>query len=238
MEFGRRNSTLPHTPPPPPASINSTHQQHNDDYSKSKSQWSFTLSRTIKKPIDVVLRNLGGLDNFAKLMMLNPVCLEYKEVGRDWVGPITSDSSGKLENARVREMIEVSQEDLMVLSDEEKKKKLYYRRIKFEGKDSVVAFCGLVSDVTEQKGTFVWDEEGRVGVWEVRALNPVGREDIDSWARKVIRFREDGDESTKIEEFVEGYSVEKFKFLEGVTKRFTKDLHKNWMKRYSDVFDD
>ncbi|XP_006461682.1 hypothetical protein AGABI2DRAFT_118544 [Agaricus bisporus var. bisporus H97] len=155
--------------------------------------------------------------------MLNPVCLEYKEVGRDWVGPITSDSSGKLENARVREMIEVSQEDL---SDEEKKKKLYYRRIKFEGKDSVVAFCGLVSDVTEQKGTFVWDEEGRVGVWEVRALNPVGREDIDSWARKVIRFREDGDESTKIEEFVEGYSVEKFRFLEGVTKRFTKDLHK------------
>jgi hypothetical protein len=124
----------------------------------------------------------------------------------------------------------------------------------------LIAFCGLLEAVTAQRGTFVWDDERRIGLWEVEVLNSGGgggKGDVDSWARKVVRFRRDG-EGTRIEEFVEGYSKESVKILEGLTRRFTRNLHKlsvvfsflnsylltlynffrNWMKRYTDILND
>jgi hypothetical protein len=43
---------------------------------------------------------LGGLDNFEKLMRVNPVCLEYREVGRDLV----ELRNCAVEDARIREV--------------------------------------------------------------------------------------------------------------------------------------
>lgn len=185
------------------------------EYPTAKPQWSFNLSITLNKPVDVVASKLGGLDNFETLTKLNPLCMGYNEVARDWVV-----ISGPLSNARVREIPSYPDNNAEATLLEGGKK---YERLRFEAKDRLTAFWGLLSGVTVQRGTFVWDEQEKIGLWEITTTDVPGEE---TWARKVVKFVDGGNGNTRIEEFVEGYSKETLQILEGFAKRYTRDLHK------------
>ncbi len=194
-------------------------------YPTAKPHWSFELSTTIlNKPVEQVVSKLGGLDNFEKIARLNPVCVEYTEVARDWV-----DVPGSLDTARVRESSPSPPSSSSprpgacraetTLIDEGK----LYPRIKFTAKDRLTIFWGLKSGVVQQRGTYVWDEETKMALWEVMSTDTPG---LETWTRKVVKFLDDGNGNTRVEEIVEGYSKESLQALEGVAKWYTRNLHK------------
>ncbi|KXN91114.1 hypothetical protein AN958_02890 [Leucoagaricus sp. SymC.cos] len=157
-------------------------------------------------------------------MKLNPVGMEYHQVGRDSV--VVQES---LADARVRELPACSENDMegIVIGDGKK-----YERIHFRARDKLTAFWGLLSDIIIQRGTYVWDEDEKIGLWEVTVIEKPG---IETWARKVIRYLDENGGKTKVEAFVEGYSKEALKILEGVTKKYTKDLHRWVYSSFRDV---
>jgi hypothetical protein len=197
----------------------------NAKYPTAKAQWSFTLSTVLDKPVEEVIKKLGRIECFEKVMKVNPVCKEYKEVGRDWVGVV-----GEIGDARLREEVQQVQVRVQDGAQPEVGGERRFERIRFEGKDSLTAFWGLLEDVIWQRGTYVWDEGNRVGLWEVTTTSDDEDKDkpgMESWLRKVITFKDGGDgKRTKVEEFVEGYSKEKLRILEGFAKRYTRDLHR------------
>lgn len=221
-----------------PEQIAAAETTFNERYPTAKPQWSFKLSIILDKPFNEAVSKLGGLDNFGTLAQLNPVCIEYHEVARDQVV-----LPGPLADARVREMPSSTGGD----AEAEGGKK--YERIKFKAKDRLSAFWGLLTDITHQRGTYVWDEEEKMGLWEVTITDTPG---LETWARKTVRFVAEGEGKTMIEEFVEGYSKEPLQILEGLAKKYTRNLHKyvhrccskrgtqlrhrDWMKKYSEAF--
>jgi len=209
---------------PTPEQLAAVEATFNAKYPTAKPQWSFKLSIVLDKPIAQVVSKLGGLDNFQTLSRLNPVCIDYTEVGRDWV-----TIPGSLDTVRVRESPSSSGAgEEAILADGGKQ----YPRINFTAKDRLTAFWGLMSGVVQQRGTYVWDEEANMALWEVTTTDTPG---LETWARKVVKFVDDGNGKTKVEEFLEGYSKESLQILEGVAKRYTKNIHKNWMKKYSEA---
>lgn len=161
------------------------------------------------------MSKLGGPDNFEVLARLNPVCIEYTEVARDCV-----IIPGPLDAARVRESPSSSGAGAeATLVDGGKQ----YPRINFTAKDRLTVFWGLMSGVVQQRGTYVWNEEEKTALWEVTTTDTPG---LETWTRKVVKFLDDGSGKTRIEEFVEGYSKETLRVLEGVAKRYTRNIHK------------
>jgi hypothetical protein len=184
-------------------------------YPTAKPHWSFKLSTVLDKPIAQVVSKLGGLENFETLAKLNPVCVGYTEVARDWV-----IVPGPLDAARVRESEPSPSRGAGAEASDGRKQ---YPRIKFTAKDRLTVFWGLMSGVVQQRGTYVWDEESKMALWEVMTTDTPG---LETWTRKVVNFRDDGNGNTKVEEFVEGYSKESLQVLEGVAKRYTRNIHK------------
>ncbi|KAF9454466.1 hypothetical protein P691DRAFT_754697 [Macrolepiota fuliginosa MF-IS2] len=199
-----------------PEQIAAVDAAFNERYPMAKPQWSFSLSIVLDKPLDEVVSKLGGLDNFEMLSRLNPVCVEYTEAGRDEVV-----LPGPLEGARVRESPASSSSDVAEAALVEGGRK--YGRINFRAKDRLTVFWGLLAGIVQQRGTFVWDEEKKLGLWEVTTTDTPG---METWARKLVRFVDAGDGKTRIEEFLEGYSKESLQIFEGLAKRYTRNLHK------------
>lgn len=196
-------------------------------YPTAKPHWSFKLSIVLNKPVAQVVSKLGGLENFEVLTRLNPVCVEYTEVTRDWViVPESEEEESSLDTARVRESPPSSLSPgagAKTVNSSLIDGRKQYPRIKFTAKDRLTVFWGLMSGVVQQRGTYVWDEETKTALWEVMSTDTPG---LETWTRKVVSFLDDGNGNTKVEEFVEGYSKESLQILEGVAMRYTRNIHK------------
>ncbi|KAF5362184.1 hypothetical protein D9756_002174 [Leucocoprinus leucothites] len=221
---------------PTPEQVAAEHAVYNARYHTLEPQWSFTLSVILDGSVDEVATKLGRFDGFETAMRLNPVCFEYKELARDWV---VLPQGQTLSDARVREVPGCSAnpgEDATITPGNVEGGRRY-ERIQFEAKDVLKAFWGLMSGVVIQRGTYVWDEDEKMGLWEVTNLDKPG---MEAWLRKIIRFESvpegggvDGKgERTRVVEICEGYTWERLHLFEWLAERYTKDLHSNWMSKY------
>ncbi|KAJ3559954.1 hypothetical protein NP233_g11134 [Leucocoprinus birnbaumii] len=190
---------------------------YNARYPTLKPNWSFELSTVLDGSVDEVASKLGPLDKLETVMKLNPVCFEFVEIARDWV---VVPKGQKLGDVRVREVPgDTSNHD-----SENKGRR--YERVRFEAKDTIKAFWGLMEGVVIQRGTYVWDEKKKLGLWEVSSIDKPG---MEAWLRKVVKFEgvnEDGKKKTRVVEICEGYTRERHHLFDWLAERFTKDLHR------------
>ncbi len=185
----------------------------NENYPNSTPHWSFELSTTLDRPLNEAVARLAGVNNFEACMKLNPTCTEYAVVKRDRVVV-----KGDLSTARVREFPSAP-EGNDTSGDEGTKE---YERVFFTAKGKIKMLWGLLSTTVLDRGTYVWDEETKTGLWEATGTdNPKN----EIWVKKVMKFTEDGPTKTKVVEAVEGHCPSPLPIFENLAMSFCKDIH-------------
>ncbi|KAJ7457002.1 hypothetical protein FB451DRAFT_600289 [Mycena latifolia] len=167
------------------------------------------FSVTIQRPLSTVFSILGTNEGLGAHILLSSLASDFEALARDAVAV-----DGNLEDAFVRTA--AAGEGLP--------------RQSFTYKETVKIITGLsfLDSVIHIRGTFTWDEQGKVALYE--SLSDTG-----VLIRKIRRFEEvDGGAATQISEKVYGQGAPLLRFI---NQWIARAAHKEQMNRYSTLFE-